>query len=690
MEAFILTGLVLGSIYAISALGLVLTYTSSRVFNFAHGATAYSIAVVYYWLNTENGWSIPAAAAFCILVVAPALGLGLWALLFRRLTHAPPEVRFVSTVGLWVALPALTKILLPFSKNEIFEPPGLVSRPASVMHILGVAVNEDQLAVLIGGLAVVIGLTALVRLTPIGLMTRATVDSPRTAASSGINTTAITAASWMLGTALAGFAGILLSPGSILGLSETQFTFLLVASFAAAVIGRLTSLPLTFAGAMIIGLIQGLAKDWVPSDGVLAQGFQPSIPFIMMLVCLLLYQGLGREHFEQDHRSSPDVVELPPAPARSWWQAALGPLVVGVALFSVPLWLDDFWVGVVSQGLALAVLFLTFTIATGEAGLLSLAQVTLAGIGAFGTVKLATENGWPLGLALIAGALIAVPLGMLIAAISLRLGDLYLALATLAFGLLVQNLVFAREDFNNFGAGIDVSRPVLFGIDFNGRVEFYVLLAVVFCIVALVVMNLRRSTTGLLFAAMRSTESATATMGVSIVRTKLTAFAVSSFIAGLGGGLFAITIGRATPQSFNVLVGIVWLAIVVTWGIRSVVGALLAGVIFAVVPQKLSFLLVVVVVFVAGGLIARLAASHALRTVFGVLAAVAVAVAGVVAIALVLDIDVPESWADVPTLLFGIGAILLARQPRGVLFDVGSRIRLRQARAEARRAEVTT
>jgi branched-chain amino acid transport system permease protein len=441
---------------------------------------------------------------------------------------------------------------------------------------------------------------------------------------------------------------------------------------------------------MLIGLIQGLAKDWVPGEGVLAQGFQPSIPFIVMLLCLLLYQGLGREHFEQDQRSSPDAVELPPAPARSRWQAALGPLVVGVALFSVPLWLDDFWVGVVSQGLALAVLFLTFTIATGEAGLLSLAQVTLAGIGAFGTVKLATENGWPLGLALIAGALIAVPLGMLIAAISLRLGDLYLALATLAFGLLVQNLVFAREDFNNFGAGIDVSRPVLFGIDFNGRVEFYLLLAAVFCVVAVVVMNLRRSTTGLLFAAMRSTESATATMGVSIVRTKLVAFAVSSFIAGLGGGLFAITIGRATPQSFNVLVGIVWLAIVVTWGIRSVVGALLAGVIFAVVPQKLSFLLVVVVVFVAGGLIARLVASRVVRTALGAIAAAAIAVAGIVAIALVLDIEVPESWADVPTLLFGVGAILLARQPRGVLFDVGSRIRLRQARAEARRAEVAS
>jgi branched-chain amino acid transport system permease protein len=138
-------------------------------------------------------------------------------------------------------------------------------------------------------------------------------------------------------------------------------------------------------------------------------------------------------------------------------------------------------------------------------------------------------------------------------------------------------------------------------------------------------------------ASMRSSEPAATTIGVSVVRSKLFAFGVSAFVAGLGGALFAVTIGRAAPTSFNVLVGIVWLAIVVTWGIRSVVGALIAGILFAVVPQLFSEYL-------------------------------------------------PSGWHDVPTLLFGLGAIGMARQPRGVLVDLASG--LRRLRGALRRAPV--
>jgi branched-chain amino acid transport system permease protein len=322
-----------------------------------------------------------------------------------------------------------------------------------------------------------------------------------------------------------------------------------------------------------------------------------------------------------------------------------------LGLFSVPIWLSDFWIGVVSQGVALAVLFLTFTIVTGEGGMLSLAQATLAGVGGVCAAALATHTsilgwqvpnpfssstGWPLGLAVLAGALVAVPVGVLIASLSLRLGDVYLALATLAFALLVEQLVFARQEFDNFGAGIALSRPVFLGVDFNDRTSFFLLLAGIFCVVAVLTINLRRATTGLVLASMRSSEQAAATTGVSIVRSKLLVFALSSFVAGLGGALFAVTIGRAAPASFNVLVGIVWLAIVATWGVRSVLGALLAGLVFAVVPQ--------------------LFAEH-----------------------------LPAGWLDVPTLLFGLGAIGLARQPRGVLFDIVNGTRLRRARREVRR-----
>jgi len=637
VNALIVAGLVLGSIYAISALGLVLTYTASRVFNFAHGAIAYFIAVFYYWLHTRHGWSVPAAAFVSIGVVSPLLGLFLWAALFRRLAYAPPIVRFVSTVGLWVALPAIVKVAFPFTKSEIFEPEGFIEGSPSVFHIFGVAINANQLVVLIAAAVVAAGLSLLIRGTPLGLSIRATVDSPRVAGISGMNTSLVTASSWMLGTTLAGLAGVLLAP--ILGLADIQFTLLLVASLGAVVIARMTSLPLAFGGALLIGLVQEVSRKWLPNSGVLAKGFRPSIPFIVMLVFLLAYQGLQRERFEVDTRAtSQEHPEAPAPPPLRGWRAAIGPLFVAGVLFSVPLWLSDFWVGVVSQGMALAILFLTFTVVTGEGGMVSLGQMTLAGIGGFTAAKLATDSGWPIGWALLTGALVAVPVGMLVAGLSLRLGDLYLALATLAFSQLVENLVFARDDFDNFGTGVEIGRPGFFGIDFDDPALFYLLLVVVFCVVALLVLNLRRGTSGLVFASMRSSEPASATIGISIVRSKMLAFAASAFIAGLGGGLYAVAIGRAAPASFNLLTGIVWLAIVVTWGVRSIVGALIAGIIFVVAPQLVSLYL-------------------------------------------------SEGWTDVPTMLFGLGAIALAREPRGVLFDVVNQHRLRRLRRQTRREE---
>jgi branched-chain amino acid transport system permease protein len=405
------------------------------------------------------------------------------------------------------------------------------------------------------------------------------------------------------------------------------------------VIARMTSLPLAFGGALLIGLAQEVSREWLPDSGVLAKGFRPSIPFIVMLVFLLAYQGLRGEKFEVDTRAArQDRPEAPAPPPVRGWRAALGPLFVAGALLSVPLWLSDFWIGVVSQGMGLAILFLTFTVVTGEGGMVSLCQMTLAGIGGFTAAKLATDSGWPLGAALLVGALIAVPVGMLVAGLSLRLGGLYLALATLAFSQLVEHLLFAREDWDNFGTGVEINRPEFLGIDFNQVTPFYLLLVIVFCIMAVLVINLRRGTSGLVFASMRSSEPASATIGISVVRSKMIAFGASAFIAGLGGGLYAVAIGRAAPASFSLIIGIVWLAIVVTWGVRSIVGALIAGIIFVVAPQLVSLYLT-------------------------------------------------EGWTEVPTMLFGLGAIALAREPRGVLFDVVNRHRLRRLRRQTRREE---
>ena len=150
---------------------------------------------------------------------------------------------------------------------------------------------------------------------------------------------------------------------------------------------------------------------------------------------------------------------------------------MALALAALPLLFDDFWIfdsfwiGVFAQGMALSIVFLSFTMVTGEGGLISLCQVTLAGIGAFGAARLASEAGWPVWLAILAGAVIAVPFGLLVALPSLRIGDLYLALLTLGFALLVEQLVWIRPEYDNFGAGVILDRP--FGLEVGDRVEMY-------------------------------------------------------------------------------------------------------------------------------------------------------------------------------------------------------------------------
>ena len=713
MGPFIVQGLVLGSIYAVSVLGLVLTYNASRVFNFAHGAIAYFAAITYYWLTKFQGWSVAPAALLVVLVVGPLLGLFLFRIILRRLTDAPPVVRFVSTVGLWVAIPAFAKLLYgtTVAGGEV-APPGFGGDPPTnfcetggVCDVFDVAINWNQASIIIGAIVVAIAFGLMLRLTPFGLATRAAVDSPRVAEVAGINPTAISAISWMIGCSLAALAGVLLSP--ILGLGEIQFTLLLVVSFAAVVVGRLRSLPLAFGGAMLIGLIQGLSDRYVNKwfatadttfETVLKTGLKPSLPFLIMLGFLLAYQGLRREQFEVALRAGPQEEEVAPATKPTGWKAAIGPIAIAVVLFSFPAWpgINNFWVGVISQAMALGILFLTFTVVTGEGGMLSLAQISLAGIGAFSAAKLATDAGWPVWLAILMGGVITIPVGMLIAALSLRLGGLYLALATLAFSQLVKFLVFEREDFANLNAGVRIGRPDILGIDFNSRVSFYILLTAVFCVVAMLVVNLRRSTTGLVLTAVRSSEPAAATIGVSIIRTKIIVFGLSAFIAGLGGALYGSTIGVVTTQQWEVLVGIVWLAIVVTWGIRSVLGALLASVLYVVVSpptNKLSFIFVIIVVFVMMGMTARLVGSKMIYTRKGMGLAALLYVGGITAIYFLLGWDVKEAidlgsaWDHIPTVMFGLGAVFLAKQPRGVLFDVANRIRLRQLRREAAQAE---
>jgi len=235
--------------------------------------------------------------------------------------------------------------------------------------------------------------------------------------------------------------------------------------------------------------------------------------------------------------------------------------------------MHGFWIGLVAEGVCFGIIFLSYTLVTGEGGMIWLCQATFAGIGGFTMAILAVDHGWPVPLAIVMGGLVALPFGLLLGFLMIRMGDLYVALVTLTFGLLFETLVFSRELFQNNDLGINITRPHVFAGD---RIFTWFTLAV-FLVVALITVNLRNSTTGLALGAVRSSEMAAKTIGISVLRMKVLLGGLAAFVAGIGGAMLALSLGVALSGNYDVLLGVIWLTVLVTQGIRFNTTALVAG-----------------------------------------------------------------------------------------------------------------
>lgn len=633
---YVLAGLALGAIYAIASASLVVTYVSSGVFNFAFGAMAFAVARFYYFLHTEHGWPIAAAAAVSLGAFAPLLGALLYWLLFRHLRLRPPLIKIVATIGVSVALPPA--IDMAFGKLANTTAPGLAPVPLKVFHPFGATVTMDQVVNYAGLAVVLVAGVAVLRFTDVGLRIRAMVDSAALSGLSGVNASRVSLGVWAASTTLAGLAGILVAPTA--GLSTDGMTFLMAAAFAAVVAARLTSLPIAVLAALAMGVATTVVQRYLDPESALSAQVVPSIPFAFMLLFLLYYALRGRAGDAPAGGALDRAIRVEdagaartgprPGPRSPSALAAVTGLAVVAAL---PLVLDEYWGGLAATGLALSLVLLSYTLATGEGGMIWLCQITFAGLGALVSAELATTHGWPPLAAVLIGALPVVVLGLVIGLLTIRLGDLYVALVTLTFGLLVQTLVFTRDRFSNYGQGVPIARP---GFAEDDRVFAYLTLAA-FVVLALFLTNFRRSTGGLAMSAVRWSEDGSRTLGLSIVRTKLLVSAMATYIAAVGGGFLAMDVGAALLDSYNVFGGLVWLAVLVTVGSRSPAAALAAGLSFHLLPG-------------------------------------------------VFQTYLPTGWADVPVLLFGLGAIMVAKDPDGILAMHGRQLRSLLDRAARRPA----
>src|SRR5256714_272673 len=289
---YAIPGVPFGCIYALVAVGLVLTYRSSGVFNLAFGAQAYISAAVFYDTAGTHHWPTWAAFVVSVLVVGPIVGLVLDRAIFRYLRTASATVKLVAAIGLLVGIPALTQAGWSGPTSKL-RPPAVGPTPEHFYKWHSYGIDSNQVAVVVATILVVVGLGVLFRSTAFGLRMRAVVESPRLLQLHGVNAERVATSAWLLSSLLAALAGVLLAP-LYARVDSLNFTVLMVAAIAAAVFGGLRSLPLTLLGGLLLGIGQEVLTKYLPLGNQLVKGFRPSVPFILLMALLLLWPGLRR------------------------------------------------------------------------------------------------------------------------------------------------------------------------------------------------------------------------------------------------------------------------------------------------------------------------------------------------------------------------------------------------------------
>jgi len=457
---------------------------------------------------------------------------------------------------------------------------------------------------------VAVGLGVFLRKVRLGVAMRAVVDDPELVAMAGAKPHRLSQSGWAIGFMLAALAGVLLAPivGQT-GLTADQLTLLALNGFAAAVVGRLRNLPMTFVGALALGLITQYCVGYLPGhiNPGLASVLTEVIPVVFLFVVLLVIPAArlapaGRLSV----RPVPRVVT-----AR---QSAAGAILLVAGMAVLASMVGDTALATLSQGLAFGIVGLSLVLLVGYAGQVSLCQLTFMGIGAFTMGKTFGNHSW---WGLVLAVAVSGAVGAAVALPAIRLRGLYLALATFAFGEVMFSAFFSNSSVISDGTSINVGRvPLPFAHTVGDR-AMLVEVAVAAALCAIAVGALRRSAYGRRLVAMSDSPAAYATVGLNPVRTKMLVFSLSAAMAGLGGVFYAGQQGGIGPNDVQFITSLTLLLFVCIWGVRTLTGALLGGMTQAALP--------------------------------------------------VFQTHLPHSLADVTGLAAGIGIVLLARHPEGIL-----------------------
>ncbi|MGH8998785.1 MAG: ABC transporter permease subunit [Acidimicrobiia bacterium] len=595
---FIITGVATGALYGVAAMGLVLTYKTTGIFNFAHGSIAAAAAYIFYELHVQRGMPWPVAVIISLVLLAVAGGV-LLERVARGLAQAPVAAKIVGTVGLLLFIQGTAFAIY----NDARPFPQFL--PDNLYRIAGLNVSADQIiAVAIASLAAA-GLSVFFRISRTGVAMRGVVDNPYLLNLTGTSPTRVRTQAWMIGNAFAALSGILLAPR--LGLDAFLLTLLVVQAFGAAAVARFTSLPLAYAGGLGIGIAAALSTRYA-ADYPTLTGLPYALPFIVLFGILVFTR---RGVFVESGRFRRPGARRPLG-GRWTWVGRLGLLALLVLIphqvgARLPVYIN---------AMILVVIFLSLSLLVRTSGQVSLCHAGFAAVGAAVFSHLASGADLPWMVALVGAGLAAVPIGALVAIPAIRIAGVYLALATFGFGILLERMAYPTSImFGSFGT-LTAPRPVVGGLDLTSDVRFYYVCLAVMVVIAVATVVINQSRLGRLLRAMADSPVALTTLGAAVNISRVLVFCISAFMAGIAGGLFAAQAGEIGYIGFGSFTSIIWLTVLALAGRGEFSAPFLGAFILSVVPTYLdspTYIELQPVMFGAFALLAALAEGGALH-----------------------------------------------------------------------------
>ncbi|MCW2495166.1 branched-chain amino acid ABC transporter permease/ATP-binding protein [Jatrophihabitans sp.] len=571
---FIVAGLVSGAVYGLAGVGLVLTYKTSGIFNFAHGAIATVSAYLYYTLHVQQG--MPAVPAIIVTLVACGglLGMALERL-GRALTRSSLVIRVLGMVGLLIIVQSLAAIIYGTSTTRVV-PPFLSS---ATFHLGSTTVTYSQ--VIIFGIALVAttALSLYFRYARMGVAMRAVVDDPELLDIGGTSPVAVRRFAWIVGTLFAAASGLLLAP-LLAQLDPSTLTLLVVQAFGAAALGSFTNLPFTFMGGLAIGIGASLSTKYFHS-GILGQ-LPTALPFLVLVIVLL---------FAPKRRLAPPPILANRQPPQ-WRAPALFQGVGGIAIVVLLLFVPSFaglHLNAWTSFLTASILFASLGLLTRLSGQVSLCQVSFAAIGAAAMSHFAVDHHMPWFLAVVLASLVAVPIGLLLAVPAIRLSGLYLALLSLGFGIVLQYMFFTQSYmFGQAGFGVTVPRPKLSWLNLSSDKGYYYLVLFVVALVVVALVALERSRLGRLLRSMSTGRTGLVASGASVNVTLCLVFCISAFFAALAGALDGGTLGIVSGTNYPWPLSLSYFAVILIAAGGAPWQALVAGAAVMLVPSYIQ------------------------------------------------------------------------------------------------------